>query len=160
MILQKALFISLDDTLITTRTGRPFPVHSKDWRFIDKTLDLVEYHIKHGYKIVIATNQGGIEEGYLTERLVTDKLTAVCEAMELYLSLKKGVISYLLHPKTAGYSHKPNPGMAFDAAVEYELNLRKSVMVGSMPSDQEFAYNAGMDEYIDVSEIDNYEWIK
>ncbi len=153
MTLQKALFLDLDSTLITTQTGRTFPIHYKDWKLIDDTVDLIEIFYKKGYKIIIVSNQGGIEEGYIEESIFIRKIETICKFIEAGLRMKDNSIAYFYHSSMEGYNRKPNPGMAFEAAVDYELCLPESIMVGDMTSDAEFAYNAGIGQYIDVNDV-------
>ena len=53
----------LDETIITTKSGRVFPIDHKDWRLLyhnrtAKKLQTLYY--EENYKIVIITNQAGL----------------------------------------------------------------------------------------------------
>lgn len=153
--MQKTLFTNLDNTLITTQSGKQYPVHSEDWRFIDETVDVLKKYSENGYKIVIVTNQGGITLGILNEKVFRNKLENICTKLEKVLNLSKNSIlyRYSIHIKEEAYDRKPNPGMAFDVLYEEELTLKESVMLGSDISDEEFATNAGINTYISISDI-------
>ena len=153
MTTDKALFIDLDHTLITTKSGNIFPLHSLDWKFLPETVKTVKHFYKRGFKIIIVSNQGGIEEGYMTERVFIHKIEAVCAALEKSIKLKKCSVAYSYCKKMVSYNRKPNPGMVYDAALEYELNLRESVMIGDLPSDEKLATNAGIGTYLNVTEL-------
>jgi D-glycero-D-manno-heptose 1,7-bisphosphate phosphatase len=154
----KAVFTDLDGTLIKTKTGRDFPLHTGDWRLVDETLDALEYYIKLGYKVIVVTNQAGIEQGYVPEKAFVIKINTICDKVEKELNLPKGSVSYYYCKHNESYYRKPNPGMAYDAAIEYEINLKESIMFGDMDTDREFALNSGIGEYKDINEILVTKW--
>ena len=156
--MKKVIFVDLDGTLVTTESGRPFPLHSKDWKFINETLFAVKYYLKKGYKLVIITNQGGIESGFVTEKVVRGKLETICKEIEKGFKLEENSVSYRYCTGMDGYDRKPNPGMAFDVLSDEELTLDKSIMLGNMPSDKMFATNAGVTTYCDIEQILTIDW--
>lgn len=156
---QKALFANLDGTIITTNSGRKFPIHSADWKFIPETLDALKYYYKKGYKIIIVTNQGGIEEGYMAEKVFIEKIGKICELLEKKLKFTPNSICYFYCPNMVDYNRKPNPGMAYEAAIDYELNLLDSIMLGNTDRDSKFTANAGIGTYIDVADLLLMNWV-
>lgn len=153
--LQKVLFTDLDSTLIETKSGRTFPIHSDDWKFILPTLDVIKALYGKGYKVVIVTNQDGIESGFLSEKVFINKIETICKQLETLLKLESNSISYYFCPKMESYNRKPNPGMVALAMEDYELTLRDSIMLGDMGSDKEFAYNAGVRHFVHIDDIRN-----
>ena len=158
MELNKALFVDLDGTLIITRSGRKFPIHSEDWKLIPETVEAIKYYYKKDYKIIIVSNQGGIEEGYLDEKVFTRKIEQVCSTLEKVAKLKKNSIIYYYCKEMESYNRKPNPGMGFEAAVDYELSLSNSIMLGDFASDEGFAKECGMAIYHDIDSIKSINW--
>ena len=154
----KALFIDLDGTLITTNSGRKFPIHSNDWKLLPNTLEAIKYFYNKGYKLIIVSNQGGISEGYLAEKVFINKIEAVCAKVEKLMKFKRNTIAYFYCKDMESYNKKPNPGMAYEAAIEYELNLSESVMFGDFESDKGFQVNAGIGEYYHITDINNIDW--
>lgn len=54
----------MDDTIITRKSGAKFPKNADDWIFLnEKVSPIIKNLEKEGYKIVIFTNQLGIEKG-------------------------------------------------------------------------------------------------
>ena len=55
----------MDGTIITTKSGRVFPIDHKDWRLLyeNRTREKLESILKEGYKIVLITNQAGLATG-------------------------------------------------------------------------------------------------
>lgn len=155
-MITKALFCDLDGTIITTRSGKKFPLHSEDWKFIDEMLSCIKHYQSKGFKICIVTNQGGIELGYVSERDFIRKISDICINIERRLSLEPNSISYYYCKEIDEncYHRKPNPGMAYELAVDYELDLKESIMIGDMESDRLFALNAGIGKYLNINEIE------
>lgn len=146
----KALFLDLDGTLIKTKTGERFPVDKDDWEFIGGVLPIVKRFYNQGYNIVIISNQGGIEMGYVKETDFLDKLDKIVAEIEEYLG---GGINYGVCKFMNSYFRKPNPGYAYKFAIEMELNLWNSIMVGDRNTDNEFAKNARIGTYYDIEDF-------
>ena len=151
--LQPVLFTDLDSTLIETKSGRTFPIHSDDWKFIPETLSAIKDYYDRGYKIIIVTNQGGIESGFITETVFIRKIETICKRLEILLKLQKNSVVYYYTSKMKGYNRKPNPGMAVTAMEDYELTMSKSVMLGDRDSDKGFATNSGITFYFSIEDI-------
>lgn len=146
--MNKALFIDLDHTIIKPKSGEKFPIDIEDWELIKGVKDVINNFMIGGFKVIIVSNQGGISLGYSTEEDFIFKVGEICAALEQDIMGAENSISYYYCTKMAGYDRKPNPGMAYDAAVEYELDLSNSIMVGDMASDKEFAMNSGIGTFI------------
>ncbi|XP_035698688.1 bifunctional polynucleotide phosphatase/kinase-like [Branchiostoma floridae] len=89
----------MDSTIITTKSGRTFPTGPSDWKFLynqESTLTcrnvpdrLRELH-KAGSKVVIFTNQGGIEKGKQDVKgllqKIEDIICALCIPVQVFIS--------------------------------------------------------------------------
>ena len=64
---EKIAGFDIDGTIITTKSGRVFPIDNKDWRLLyeNRTRDKLESLYREGYKIVFITNQAGLATGKL-----------------------------------------------------------------------------------------------
>ena len=62
---EKIAGFDIDGTIITTKSGRVFPIDHKDWRLLyeNRTREKLESMLKEGYKIVLITNQAGLATG-------------------------------------------------------------------------------------------------
>ena len=68
------------------------------------------------------------------------------------------------HPQTGdkifrkdSYERKPKPGMILRAKKEFNLNIKKAIMIGDKFIDKLAAQNAGITSYIDSNKND---WVK
>lgn len=154
----KAVFIDLDNTLITTRSGKKFPIHSEDWKFIPETLDAIQYYHRNGYMTTIVSNQPGIEEGYVIEDAFVLKLEKICKVLEKELRIPPQSIAYSYCPKIDNFHRIPNAGMIHELALEYELATNKCIILGSSFDALKLADNLNI-SYLGITEIINIDWI-
>jgi len=127
-------------------------VHKKeDFMFIDGIFDLCRKAQQSGYLIIIITNQAGIGRGYYSEEdfhtlnnwminefansNVTINATYFCPYHP-----EKGIGQY----KQESACRKPNPGMILKATDEFDIDLRRSVLIGDKDSDIQAGLNAGI----------------
>jgi histidinol-phosphate phosphatase family protein len=107
------------------------------------TIESLKYLTEHGFSIIVITNQAGIAEGRYTK--------AEYQAMHDYF-LKMINLSGITVLETYMSPHeqastnpwrKPGPGMLFQAAKYFDLNLGELYMVGDRRSDILAGINAG-----------------
>ena len=113
----------------------------EDFVFIKGIFELCRAACGKGYRIIVITNQSGIERGYYTHedfRILTDWMKA--------RFLDEGVVvdDVLYCPSLSGFDRKPNPGMFFRARDRFGLNLAESVSIGDKPRDVEAGTAAGV----------------
>ena len=146
------LFLDLDHTVIKPKSGGTFPEDINDWEFITGVLPLIKRYVDKGYHIFIVTNQGGIAQGYMTREEFNAKAVTITEKLKSFgIPVSKWYISETLDKDD--YFRKPNPGNAYKAALEFELSLRYSIMVGDMDSDNVFAKNAYIGTYYHIDKF-------
>ena len=103
-----------------------------------------------GIAVVVITNQAGIARGYFPEH----RLNAIHDHLERILAVKNAKIDgiyYCPHHPTSGLGNyrivcdcrKPMPGMLTRAAMELNLDLSRSLMIGDRDSDLQAGANAG-----------------
>lgn len=114
---KKVLFADLDDTLIETISGNTFPVGIWDMKLKFDVLDAIK---NYGFEIlVIISNQGGIEKGFVNERhFCKGKMNYVQFALEEYLGIPVEY-SYCKSNDKANEYRKPNTGMLENAFFKY-----------------------------------------
>ncbi len=147
-----ALFVDLDGTVRTTRSGGPHPVRPWDQRLRPGVAARLAAYRERGYAVVGVTNQGGVAMGFLTEadvQAVNRRLTE-----ELAPGLFDLVLYCPYHPRgrVAAYRRdadcrKPRPGMAFEARDRLGIDLGASIMVGDREDDRNFALQAGISRF-------------
>ena len=104
-----------------------------------------------GYLLIIITNQSGVARGYFDEEFVraaNDKLNEMLERRGVAID---AVYYCPHHPMygSEGYKvdcdcRKPKPGMIDRAAADFDIDLRRSWVIGDNEPDIKLAANAGL----------------
>lgn len=98
-------------------------------------------------RIIVVTNQRGVGRGVVSTHQVEDihrHLLALTEEA----GAKIDAIYYCPHLEECS-CRKPNPGLAQAARRDFpEIDFAKSIMVGDLASDMEFAKNLGMRAFL------------
>ena len=136
-------YVFLDrDGVINTNT---FVNMHSDFEFLPKSLDALRELHELSKMVFIATNQGGIEAGHLTE----ETLQSIHYGMEHYIQNSGGFIEkiyYCPHLKVPCECRKPKPGMLLQGISDYNLQDAKSEIcfIGDWQTDWEAAIAAGI----------------
>ncbi|MCH9024442.1 MAG: HAD-IIIA family hydrolase, partial [candidate division Zixibacteria bacterium] len=135
----KALFADRDGTVIV---DKPFDSDPANIEFENGSIEALKKAAELGFKLIIVTNQSGVARGYFG----IDKMKKFNSALEQKLAeqnIKIDAIEYCPHYPTgsvAEYSfrcdcRKPAGGMAEKAALEHNIDLRKSYVIGDKLDD-------------------------
>lgn len=154
--MNKAIVLMLDNVLITTRSGKPFPLHSEDWKFKIGWDKMLSHCIKEGYKIVITDNQFGVgKNGYMSDILFNKKIENICKIIEKDLHLPNNtIITNFCFDETDTFRIIPKPALLYEVGLDYEIVLADSLLVGINDEHLEFARMAGIGTYYELSDIE------
>ena len=160
----KVLFADLDGTLIETISGEPFPKGIWDMRIKFEVLNAIK-ELNPEY-ILIVSNQGGIESGFVDRYDFKSKSEYITRAIREYCGCECYGMYCETHDKSNLY-RKPNTGMLENLMENYvgddiEYIKQKSLMIGDASgkegqfsdSDKKTAENFGID-YMDVNDFVN-----
>ncbi len=152
--MEKAVFIILDDTLITTLSGKKYSLHGEDWKFYNQTVEAIRYYFSKGYKICIISNQLQLMNNILGQKTYDRKMELVLTTLEKDLRMPKNYISHFFSKdREDNYSVLPNPGLIYDYALDFEIDVVNSILIGSSVYDKEVQQNAGIKTYIDKTDL-------
>ena len=166
----KIIFSDLDGTLIKTHSGLPFPQGIWDMRFNFPALDMIrEIQPKC---LLIVTNQGGIEKGFVDNDRFTSKMEYIANSLMEYTNNFHVFYDYCISNDKSDYYRKPNIGM-LEEALEYTCALGSDfpkeniLMIGDASgkegqfsdSDKKCAENFGI-AYMDVEDFLHSFWTK
>lgn len=150
MSLNKRAALFLDrDGVINVDDGY---VHKIDaFRFLDGIFPLCRSAKAAGMAICVVTNQAGIGRGYYTEQDFHDLTAWMLTRFAVEDVVIDGVYFCPFHPthgigryKAESPDRKPAPGMILRAAMDHNLDLTRSVLIGDKESDIAAAKNAGI----------------
>ena len=139
--MNKAVFLDRDGVInrAIVRDGRPYPPGSlEEFEILPGVKQAVDLLRKDGFKVVVVTNQPDVSKGIQLKRVV--------ETIHQYLSdqLKIDGLKVCYHmDEDACECRKPRPGMLFEAAEDWSIDLSRSFMVGDRWRDVEAGQAAG-----------------
>ena len=135
---RRAVFLDRDGTLMEEVHYCKDPARVRVLPGVPEALQLLK---RAGFLTVIITNQSGIGRGLMTEA----QYLAVHE--ELMRQLGPGLIDATYFcpdpPEAHSPRRKPEPGMVFEAAADFAIDLHKSFFVGDTAADIECGRRAG-----------------
>lgn len=145
--MNKAVFLDRDGTIIED-VGH---INSYDKiKFLPRVSKAVALLNKSGFKVIVVSNQAGVAKGYTTERKVKEinriiketlaKCGAVIDKIYYCPHHKDGIVEKY---KKDCSCRKPNTGMIEQATKEFDIDLKKSFMIGDKACDIEAGYKAG-----------------
>ena len=158
----EVIFADLDGTLIKTISGGTFPKGIWDMKLRFDVLDAIKK--LHPEYILIVSNQGGIERGFVNRGHFNLKFNYICQSIEEYCNCS--CYGYYCSTNNISYYfRKPNVGM-LDYLTELYIGddfdgiKPKSLMIGDASgkegqfsdSDKKTADNFGID-YMDVEDF-------
>jgi D-glycero-D-manno-heptose 1,7-bisphosphate phosphatase len=143
----RAVFLDRDGTI---NEEKEYLWRVEAFRFIPGAVDAIKLLKKSGYLVVVVTNQSGIGRGYYGEA----DLMLLHEHMERELQRHGTTVDacyFCPHHPQHGVGHyavdcscrKPLPGMLLQAAVELEIDLAASWMIGDKKADIDAGQAAG-----------------
>ncbi|MCR4942202.1 MAG: D-glycero-beta-D-manno-heptose 1,7-bisphosphate 7-phosphatase [Campylobacter sp.] len=138
---KKALFLDRDGVI---NEDMGYVSKCENFVFIDGIFESLKEFAKSGYTLIIITNQSGIGRGYysLEDFEILNKFM-----LEKFKSqgINIAKVCFCPHaPESNCQCRKPKPKMILDSAKEFDIDLKKSIMIGDKQSDMDAAINAGV----------------
>jgi len=145
--MNKAIFLDRDGTLIE---DRGYICDFSQVAFFPFAVDAVRTMNRAGYLVIVASNQSAVARGICNERQIIE----LHRQLQSHFKDRGAEITafyycpFLAEGKLARYRldsplRKPAPGMLLQAAIDFDLDLAHSVMVGDKPDDIEAGRRAG-----------------
>ncbi len=136
--MNKALFLDRDGVI---NYDYGYVYKKEDFKFVNGIFNLCTKAQKDGYKIIVITNQSGIDRGYFTDNDFKNINQYMLDEFS-----KKGIniadvyyCPYLNHQ-----DRKPSPRMFLKAKEKYDIDMPSSLSVGDNVRDIEAARKAGV----------------
>tara|TARA_B100000953_G_scaffold285675_1_gene266500 strand:+ start:150 stop:665 length:516 start_codon:yes stop_codon:yes gene_type:complete len=152
----KAVFFDRDGTLIKTfvKKNKPLAINNiKDLKLFNNAKFVID-RLSKNYKIFIITNQPDVARGLNSKKNVIE----INSKLKKLLSLNKIYTSYSSNDEN--YFRKPNPGMILKAKKEFNLNLKKSYVIGDREKDIIAGAKAGCKTILIKKSYNNHKTIR
>lgn len=143
--MKKALFLDRDGVI---NVEKEYLYKQEDFEFIEGIFELCRHYQNLGYLIFVVTNQSGIARKFYTE----EDFAKLTQWMQNEFAKRNIIITKVYHcphhPEISGACacRKPEAGMLFEAADEFDVDLKNSIMIGDKERDIEAGLNAGLRE--------------
>lgn len=149
-----ALFVILDNTLITTISKQKYALHREDWKFINSSVSCLKEYYDKGYKVFIISNQPAIRDNITPDKAFNAKMHLILNTLERDLKIPQHKIKYSYSVEDEeGYSFLPNPGLILNLALKHRIDLSKSVLLGNSIYDKAILLYSGIKTYIHASNL-------
>lgn len=140
-----AVFLDRDGTI---NVEKEYLYRIEDWEWIPGAIEAIKRINQMGYLAIVVTNQAGVARGYYGESDVVALHRKVDEMLANEGAWIDGYY-YCAHHKEYGeirdcLCRKPSPGMLFEAKRDFDIDLKKSYMIGDKAIDMQAALNAGV----------------
>ena len=146
--LRPALFLDRDGVI---NIDHAYVCTQEQFEFIEGIFELCRHAKGLGYLVFVITNQAGIGRGYYTEQEFLEFTEWMCGVFAAQGAAIDKVYFCPFHPeygvgryKVDSPFRKPGPGMILQAAEEFSVDLKHSVLVGDKESDIEAGLAAGV----------------
>lgn len=91
---EKVAGFDLDSTWIVTKSGKTFATNAKDWQWWDDSVPTVlKDYYKKGFKIVLFSNQAGIEKGHTSVKEFTTKINYIQKELNIPIEVFASIVS-------------------------------------------------------------------
>ena len=135
----RAFFLDRDGILIE---DRGFICDFEEVRIFPFSVEAVRLMNESGFKVIVVTNQSSVARGICTE----EQVRRIHEELTSYFSERGAVIDQFYyspyHPEGViekfrknHESRKPSPGMILEAAGDFDIDVKRSYMIGNSMRD-------------------------
>lgn len=143
--MNKAVFLDRDGTINVEKNHMYKP---EDWEWIDGAIEVIKGFNRHGYLVIVITNQAGVARGLYTCQDI-DRLHDYVNKLLQKEGAKIDGYYYCPHHPHFGEvrdcdCRKPKAGLLFQAQAAYEIDLKRSFLIGDKASDISAGYLAGV----------------
>jgi histidinol-phosphate phosphatase family protein len=122
----------------------------EEFRLIPAIVDWIRLFNALDFLVVVVTNQRGVALG-LVDPAELGRIHQHMRNQLLELGARIDDVFCCPHEDGVCDCRKPQPGLVFQAARKWDIDLERSVMIGDSPSDEELAQRCGM-RFIPVME--------
>lgn len=168
--MNKAIFLDKDGTVIK---NIPYNKNVNLITLEDHALESLGKLKNAGYLLIVITNQSGIARGFFNESVMNAMRNKINKLLQPSIEKLDGFYycPHLENGVVKKYSkkcncRKPNPGLIFQAALDHDIDISQSWLIGDSTTDIEAGNRAGcrtilihkLKEKISFSKISNPEF--
>lgn len=138
-----AIFLDRDGVINTPPATKRYITRWEEFRFLPGALPALRQLRKTGRKIILISNQAGVERGIFPRARLQEITRKMLTAIRKHGGALHAVY-YCTHiPERKCLCRKPRPGLLRKAARRFSLDLKQSILVGDNATDIETGRAAG-----------------
>jgi D-glycero-D-manno-heptose 1,7-bisphosphate phosphatase len=130
---QATVFIDRDGVINYNRSEHV--LSWQDFRFEESALEGLRQLHQAGYRVIVVTNQAAIERGLISAAEVEELHRRMVEEVAQYGGSIEAVLYCPHRPEANCTCRKPRPGMLYQAAEQYKVELSQSWLIGDYLTD-------------------------
>ncbi len=158
----KAVFLDRDGT-INEEVG--YVNHIERFRLLPRVSEAIRLLNQKGIKVVVVTNQSGVARGYFPESLIHEVHKKMEELLRKQGAYIDGIYYCPHHPLEGIFPYrqvcncrKPETGLISKAVKEFDIDCRRSYMIGDRGVDIEFGHKIGAKSILVLTGYGKGEW--
>ena len=136
-------FVILDRDGVINFDSLEYIKSPDEWHPIPGSLEAIAQLNRHGYRVLIATNQSGVARGFYD----IEMLDSIHEKLMHELAAVGGYVEEIFfcphHPDEQCGCHKPKPGLLEQIEAKYPINLAETFFIGDSIVDIRAAQSMG-----------------
>src|SRR5688572_16227683 len=136
-----AVFVDRDGVICENRED-----HVKAWSefvFVPGSIEAMASMRRAGLRLFVITNQAIVGRGLLSRRALDVIHEHMLDSLGASGAKVEGILVCPHHPDDRCTCRKPEPGLLFEAADTFKVDLRRSFVVGDFVTDIEAGARAG-----------------
>jgi len=141
--MEQRRYVLMDRDGVINHDSEDFIKSPEEWRPIDGSLEAIALLNKHGYDIMVVTNQSGLARGLFDLSM----LSKIHDKMHRLLAQKGGQIAAIYYcphgPDDLCNCRKPKPGLLEQFALEKNVDLKTVYFIGDSLRDIQAAQAVG-----------------
>lgn len=155
-MMNKAVFLDRDGTI---NVDKGYVYKIDDFEFISGTIEAIKKLNDNGYLVIVVTNQSGVARGYYTEEDIHKLHVYINRELQKYGA---HIDKYYYCPHHPDYGNelykkqcdcrKPKTGMIDQAIKDFNIDRKKSFMIGNKISDIQAGLSAKLKYTYKVSD--------
>ena len=142
----KTVFLDRDGVI--NRDSPEYIKNRSEFEFLPASLDAIRLLSQNSYRIIVITNQSAVARKMISSEELHAIHRMMCEIVKNCGGEIREIFFCPHHPDENCDCRKPKPGMIYQAARKYDIDLSDSVMIGDSATDIECAKNAGCGQAI------------
>ena len=131
-----ALFLDRDGVINKNPPKHDYVKSWDEFILLPGVSDAIKLAKKHGFLVIVISNQRGVARGFMSEKAVKDIHKRLNEQLSKF-GTSIDAFYFCSHDyKDKCGCRKPRPGLILKAASDHEINLSKSILIGDSESDR------------------------